>query len=82
MIEDGRDLAERALERRKREDTALILPALGVILLVTPFLNIFAGADRILGMPAAYVYVFAVWAGLILLTRRLARRLSQGDDRG
>lgn len=77
---DPRDLAERAMERRKREDAALLVPLLGVVLLMSPFLNIFAGFERIAGLPAAYVYVFTVWAGLILLTRKLARRLSRGIE--
>lgn len=69
------DIAERALARRKREDTALAVPALGVLLLCSPVLNIFAGPFTILGLPAAYAFVFLVWAGLILVTRSLAKRL-------
>ncbi|MSU91960.1 hypothetical protein GE300_20605 [Rhodobacteraceae bacterium 2CG4] len=75
------DLAERALIRRKREDAALAVPALGVLLLVSPVLNIFAGSGRILGLPAVFVWIFAVWGGLILLTFRLTRRLPPADER-
>ncbi|NNU79321.1 hypothetical protein HMH01_02615 [Halovulum dunhuangense] len=72
---ENADLAERALERHKREDAAAFLPILGVLLLVSPVLNIVAGFPRILGIPAVYLYVFSVWAGLILCTLYLARRL-------
>ncbi|MBD3625812.1 MAG: hypothetical protein HUJ24_10660 [Rhodobacteraceae bacterium] len=76
------DLAERALNRRKREDAALAVPALGVLLLVSPVMNIFTRDGTILGLPAAFVWVFAVWAFLILLTWRLTRRLQNADDKG
>lgn len=75
------DLAERALNRRKREDAALAVPALGVLLLVSPVMNIFTREGTILGLPAAFVWVFAVWVFLILLTWRLTRRLQTADDR-
>ncbi|MHA3979780.1 hypothetical protein ACW9UR_19055 [Halovulum sp. GXIMD14794] len=75
------DLAERALIRRKREDAALAVPALGLLLLVSPVLNIFAGGGMILGLPAAYVWIFAVWTGLVLMTFGLARRIQAADDR-
>ena len=81
MSTEGADLAERALQRRKREDAAVAVPALGVLLLISPLLNVVAGLDSLFGVPAAYVYVFTVWAGLILLTWRLARRLSGSAER-
>lgn len=76
MNETTPNLADRAQERRRREDTALALPALGVILLVSPLLNILVGVRSIFGMPAPYVYVFCVWVFLIVGTRRMARLLS------
>jgi len=78
---ESTDLAERALIRRKREDAALAVPALGVLLLVSPVMNIFTRDGTILGLPAAFVWVFAVWVFLILLTRRLTRRLQSADDK-
>lgn len=76
MSDETPNLADREQERRRREDTALALPALGVLLLVSPLLNIVGGVKTILGMPASYVYIFAVWFFLILATARMARLLS------
>ena len=81
MTRDPADLAERALHRRKREESAMAVPALGCLLLLSPLLNLFVGDGTIFGIPSAFAYVFAVWAGLILLTRGLARRLSEGQHR-
>lgn len=75
------DLAERALIRRKREDSALAVPALGLLLLVSPVLNIFTANGQIFGLPAAYVWIFTVWTGLVLMTFGLARRIQAADDR-
>ena len=40
---------------------------LGCLLLNYPLLNLFAGPAQVLGIPALYLYVFAVWALLIAL---------------
>ena len=79
---DETDLAQRALDRRRREDSAIAIPALGVLLLVSPVANVFAGKWFTWGLPATYIYVFAVWLGLILITRRLARRLIDAAPAG
>lgn len=70
------------MHSRKRQDAALAVPVLGAALLCSPVLNIFAGVQTIAGLPAAYIWVFLVWAGLTLLTRHLARHLTRPDDRG
>lgn len=72
------DLAERALRRQKREDAALVLPFLGVLLLVSPILNAVYGMDTLFGIPAVVFYIFGVWVVLIALAARLARLLK--DD--
>ena len=75
---DEPDLAERALRRQKREDAALVLPFLGVLLLVSPMLDAVYGIDRIFGIPAVVFYIFFAWVFLIALAARLARLLK--DD--
>jgi Na+-driven multidrug efflux pump len=40
---------------------------LGVFLFTPPFLGIFNTPDRILGLPALYLYLFAAWTLLIVL---------------
>ena len=69
-----------ALLRRKRRDAAVALTLAGAFLLVSPFLDLFADAGRIWGVPAATVYVFGVRSALIALTAALARGLA--DDGG
>lgn len=73
------DLAQRALERRRRQDSAMLLPILGAFLLLSPIIWVFAQAGTILGLPAVFVYVFGVWLGLIILARRLARAFLRDD---
>jgi hypothetical protein len=40
---------------------------LGVLLFTPPFLGIFNTPDRVLGLPALYLYLFAAWTLLIVL---------------
>lgn len=54
--------------RRRYEDMACALPLLGVFLLVSPILNALIGIETVFGAPVAYLYIFAAWAFLILLT--------------
>lgn len=80
MSDTDPTIADRALERRRREDTALVLPIFGTALMASPILNIFAGIETIAGIPAAYLYLFAVWLFLILATFRISRKLMQDSS--
>lgn len=73
--------SNRARPNRKTRDAALLLPVLGVLLLVSPMLAVFTGEGTVFGIPSPFIYVFGVWAGLILLARALAVRLhaTRGD---
>jgi hypothetical protein len=73
------DLAQRALERRRRQDAATLLPVLGAFLLISPLIWVFASDGSIFGLPSAFVYIFGVWLLLILLARRLARALMRDE---
>jgi len=75
----GQPLAQATLARRKRRDAALLLPVLGLVLLASPVLDVFADAGRLAGIPAAVLYVFGVWFALIGACARLARVLEDGD---
>lgn len=68
-------LASAATQRRKRRDAALALPLAGLFLLASPLLDVVARAGAVLGVPVAVLYVFGVWAGLILLTGLATRSL-------
>ena len=50
---------------------------LGFLLLNYPLLGLFAGTSHVFGIPALYVYVFAVWALLIAL---MALAVEKGGD--
>ncbi len=75
------DLASNAVRRRKLQDTAMAMPAFGVILLVSPLLNTVAGIQLVFGLPVSLVYIFSVWLFLILATASLARRLRKAADK-
>lgn len=70
---------ERASFRRRRlSDAAAIIPFFGIVLLCIP--AIWASESR---TATAMVYVFTVWAVLILVVGLIARRLKepvQDDD--
>lgn len=72
------DLATSAARKRKLHDTALLLPLFGAFLLISPMITVFTGATTVFGLPLIFVYIFGVWAGLVLIARAMARRLDKG----
>ncbi len=72
------DLASDASRKRKLRDSAMLLPAFGAFLLVSPLITVFSGATTVFGLPLIFVYIFGVWLGLVLLARAMARRLDKG----
>ncbi len=74
---------EARLPRRRRAVAlAALLPLAGLFLLMPPFIRVFAHGGRTLGAPSALVFLLVVWLGLILVTRRLARRLAGREPDG
>ncbi|HSF94268.1 MAG TPA: hypothetical protein VLA52_04515 [Thermohalobaculum sp.] len=61
--------------QRKIRDQALILPLVGFALLMPPFARVFDLDLKIAGVPFTLIYLFTVWAVLILCGWRLSRRL-------
>jgi hypothetical protein len=49
---------------------------LGALLLNYPLFSLFAGATELAGIPLIYVYVFFVWALLIVLMALVVERRS------
>lgn len=81
-MSEGREplfLARRTYRRRRIMDAARVLPWLGLALFLLPVLWS-AGAAP--GTARVGVYLFAVWAGLIVAAALLARPLSRQDDAG
>ncbi len=65
-----------AFDHRKSRDRALILFLAGLLLVTPPVGGIFQLDLKIAGVPFTLIYLFAVWAVLILGTALLARRLN------
>jgi hypothetical protein len=59
---------------RRFRDYAALLPITGIFLLATPMIATFTQFDRVFGLPSPFVYVFGIWAGLIISAFFLARR--------
>jgi uncharacterized protein (DUF58 family) len=70
---------DRSLRHRRLRDRAMILPLIGVFLLLPPVAQIFEIHASIAGLPLVLVYIFAVWAGLIVGTAVLARSLRNAE---
>jgi len=63
------------LRRRKWQESALIVPILGIFLLLPPFISVFSINMSVFGIPLIVLYIFTVWIALILVTRFLAQKL-------
>ncbi len=76
-------LERRTYRRRRMIDAVRLLPILGILLFLVPLLWSTDNQD-----PAAtargFVYIFAIWAGLIVLAAGLTRllRSSEPDNPG
>lgn len=74
-----------AFRGQRARDAAIILPLFGLALIAPPFVNLFVGGRSLLGVPLLAVYLFAVWAALILAALRLSfslhRELRQDSGR-
>ncbi len=76
-----RDHPDQPLSDRKTRDRALILPVLGAVLLMPPVAGIFRLDAKIGGLPLGIIYVFLIWALLIVGTALLAPRLRDSPAR-
>lgn len=66
-------------EDRRQRDRLIGLFVLGVVLFNPPILSLFGGAT-VLGWPLLYVYLFAVWAGLIAAVAAIVERRGRHPD--
>ena len=60
-------------------DAATVLPFVAAMLLAPPIILIFAVPVMLAGIPLILIYVFGVWAVIILSAALLARRLSEAE---
>ena len=69
----------RFLRRRRAEALAALIPIAAFLALMPPFVRIFAHDGRVFGAPTVLVFLLALWVGLVVATRMLARRLTRRD---
>lgn len=67
--------------RTKVRDAVALMALLGTWLVMPPMLDVVNQPTSVLGIPTIVVYVFVVWAGLILFTRMVARRAGRAFTR-
>jgi hypothetical protein len=60
-------------------DAATLLPVTAAILLLPPFILVFAAPVLFAGIPLIVLYVFGVWAAVVLCAWLLARNLAMTD---
>ncbi|RMF38483.1 MAG: hypothetical protein D6754_07440 [Alphaproteobacteria bacterium] len=70
---------EEAQRNRRDRDLTVLLPVFGALLFLPPIVRLFTGPVTLFGIPLIVLYIFSVWALLILLCLRLARRLHLAD---
>ncbi len=68
------------LSRDKTRNLALLLPVFGLFLLMPPAVLAFGMPRTLGGVPLIVLYIFAVWAFLIVSAAFLARRLGAPLD--
>jgi len=67
----------------RMRDAATLLPFAAATLLMPPLLNVFAAPIALAGIPLIIVYLFVVWAAIVVSALFLACRLSHHPlDRG
>jgi hypothetical protein len=88
VTDKRRELGDPAAGRvrdRRTQTFATLAPLLGIFLLMPPFIHVFVDAGSVFGVPAIVVYIFGVWAALIVAAGLIAGRLSRpraGDPHG
>lgn len=73
-------LAAAIHARSRRRDLAKLLPVAGIVFLMSPLIDIAGRAGMAFGIPASVLYVFGVWAILILGAALLSGRLRDDCD--
>lgn len=73
------DPRDTLLRRRKIRDRSMVLVLVGVTLFMPPAIGVSLIDGRIAGLPVPLLYVFGVWALLILAALLLARPLGETD---
>jgi hypothetical protein len=64
----------------RTQNAAVVVPLVGLLLLMPPFISLFAAPVLVFGIPLVVLYMFGVWIALVLLTWWLGRRLAPDGD--
>lgn len=67
---------------RNVRDAAAILPVAAIILLLPPMILVFSAPVLIASIPLIVLYVYGVWAGLVLAALLVALRVEEADGDG
>jgi hypothetical protein len=70
----------RRSNRQGFRDAAAILPFAAALLLMPPLIRIFATPSVPGAVPPIVLYIFAVWAAIILVALFVARRVGDATD--
>ena len=73
-------MASKPSDHQGLRDTATILPVAATLLLMPPLIRIFATPATPGGIPLIVLYIFGVWAVIILVAFLLGRRWKQPTD--
>lgn len=73
-------MTDSVSDNRGARDAAAILPFLGLVLFFPPLVYIFTAPLTVAGIPLIVVYIFGVWAAMILATFLVARRLKPDPE--
>ncbi|HEY0835916.1 MAG TPA: hypothetical protein VGE72_18575 [Azospirillum sp.] len=68
MSAPGPDTPPAPGRGRSGLDRLFAVLLLGLVAFNPPLLRVFGAGDTVLGLPLLYVYIFAVWAVVILFT--------------
>lgn len=63
------------MDRGKLESAAFLLTVAGVLLIMPPLALLFQWQMRLFGVPIEVIYLFLVWAAMVVGARWLARRM-------
>lgn len=69
---------KRSIYRRRLMDAARLLPIVGLLLFLMPLMWA-SGTDTSTSTVCGVIYLFVIWAGLILIAAWMARYLSRPD---
>lgn len=65
---------------RHVRDMASILPVAAIVLFLPPMILVFSAPVLVAGVPLIVLYLYGVWAGIILVALLVARRLEDADE--